>query len=95
MIIVTFRATSMRPLSARRTLSRRTQLATWGSPGWPRARGRPLLALDNALCTPHLGYVTLDEWEVQFSDVFDQINSYGARAPINVVNPEVLTPWVG
>jgi phosphoglycerate dehydrogenase-like enzyme len=50
----------------------------------------PLLTLDNALCTPHLGYVTLDEWELQFADIFDQINAYSAGTPINVVNPQVL-----
>jgi len=50
----------------------------------------PLLALDNVICTPHIGYVTRDEWEVQFSDVFDQINAFAAGEPINVVNPEVL-----
>ena len=47
----------------------------------------PLLALDNAICTPHLGYVTRDEYEVQFSEIFDQILAYAAGAPINVVNP--------
>jgi D-3-phosphoglycerate dehydrogenase len=50
----------------------------------------PLLKLPNALCTPHLGYVTRDEYEVQFADVFDQITAYAAGAPVNVVNPEVL-----
>ncbi|HEV3353205.1 MAG TPA: D-2-hydroxyacid dehydrogenase family protein [Acidimicrobiales bacterium] len=50
----------------------------------------PLLQLDNVVCTPHIGYVTRDEWEVQFFDVFDQINAYAAGAPINVVNPDVL-----
>jgi D-3-phosphoglycerate dehydrogenase len=49
-----------------------------------------LLAMDNVVCTPHIGYVTRDEWELQFSDVFDQINAYAAGTPINVVNPEVL-----
>ncbi|MBV8305306.1 MAG: D-2-hydroxyacid dehydrogenase family protein, partial [Acidimicrobiia bacterium] len=49
-----------------------------------------LLQLDNVVCTPHIGYVTRDEWEVQFSDVFDQINAYTAGTPTNVVNPEVL-----
>jgi D-3-phosphoglycerate dehydrogenase len=53
-------------------------------------RGHPLLVLDNALCTPHIGYVTRDEWEVQFSDVFDQINAFAAGNPINVVNPDVF-----
>ena len=50
----------------------------------------PLLAMDNVVCTPHLGYVTRDEYEVQFSDVFDQIVAYAAGRPINVVNPSVL-----
>ncbi len=52
--------------------------------------GDPLLQLDNAICTPHLGYVTREEWELQFSTVFDQINAFAAGAPTNVVNPEVL-----
>ncbi len=46
--------------------------------------------MDNVICTPHIGYVTTDEWELQFSDIFDQINAYAAGRPINVVNPEVL-----
>jgi len=50
----------------------------------------PLLKMPNVICTPHIGYVTRDEFEVQFSDVFDQINAYAAGTPINVINPEVL-----
>ena len=50
----------------------------------------PLFARDNVVCTPHIGYVTRDEYEIQFSDVFDQIVSYAAGKPINVVNPGVL-----
>jgi D-3-phosphoglycerate dehydrogenase len=50
----------------------------------------PLLQMGNVVCTPHIGYVTRDEWEVQFSDVFDQINAYAAGKPTNVVNAEVL-----
>ena len=50
----------------------------------------PLLALDNVVCTPHIGYVTRDEYEIQFSDIFDQIIAYVAGTPINVVNPAVL-----
>lgn len=51
----------------------------------------PLLTLDNVVCTPHIGYVTRDEWELQFGDIFDQIAAYAAGAPTNVVNPGVLT----
>src|SRR5437867_1013250 len=50
----------------------------------------PLLAIENVVCTPHIGYLTRDEYELQFSDVFDQIVAYAAGAPINVVNPSVL-----
>lgn len=55
-----------------------------------RAHRHPLLTLGNALCTPHIGYVTRDEWEVQFSDIFDQINAFDAGQPVNVVNPGAL-----
>ena len=50
----------------------------------------PLLAMDNVVCTPHLGYVTRDEYELQFSDIFDQINAFAAGRPINVVNPQAI-----
>ena len=54
-------------------------------------RNHPLLTLPNALCTPHIGYVTEEEYDLQFSDIFDQIVAYSAGHPINVVNPDVLT----
>jgi len=54
------------------------------------AAGHPLLTMDNVVCTPHIGYVTRDEYEIQFSDIFDQINAYVAGHPINVVNPQVF-----
>jgi D-3-phosphoglycerate dehydrogenase len=50
----------------------------------------PLLQMDNVVCTPHIGYVSRDEYEIQFADIFDQIVAYAAGAPINVVNPEAL-----
>jgi D-3-phosphoglycerate dehydrogenase / 2-oxoglutarate reductase len=50
----------------------------------------PLLLMDNVVCTPHVGYVSRDEYEIQFADIFDQIVAYAAGAPTNVVNPEVL-----
>ncbi|MET4698258.1 D-3-phosphoglycerate dehydrogenase [Constrictibacter sp. MBR-5] len=50
----------------------------------------PLLAMDNVICTPHIGYVTREEYDIQFTDIFDQINAYAAGAPINVINPEAL-----
>jgi D-3-phosphoglycerate dehydrogenase len=50
----------------------------------------PLLTMDTVVCTPHIGYVTRDEWELQFADVFAQIIAYAEGQPTNVVNPEVL-----
>ncbi len=50
----------------------------------------PLLRMDNVVCTPHIGYVSREEYELQFADIFDQITAYAAGAPINVVNPDVL-----
>jgi len=50
----------------------------------------PLLAMPNVVCTPHIGYVSRDEYEVQFSDIFDQINAFVAGKPINMVNPDAL-----
>jgi D-3-phosphoglycerate dehydrogenase len=52
----------------------------------------PLLEMDNVVCTPHIGYVTREEYEIQFSDIFDQILAYVAGHPTNVVNPEALHP---
>jgi D-3-phosphoglycerate dehydrogenase / 2-oxoglutarate reductase len=46
--------------------------------------------MENVVCTPHIGYVTRDEYEIQFSDIFDQTVAYAAGTPINVVNPQVL-----
>jgi D-3-phosphoglycerate dehydrogenase len=50
----------------------------------------PLLNMPNVVCTPHLGYVTHEEYETQFIDIFGQIVAYCAGTPTNVVNPQVL-----
>ena len=55
-----------------------------------RDPAHPLLALDNVVCTPHIGYVTRDEYEIQFTDIFEQILAYATGTPINVVNPSVV-----
>ena len=49
----------------------------------------PLLCHPNVLPTPHIGYVTEDEFDLQFADIFDQINAYASGAPIHMINPEV------
>jgi len=55
-----------------------------------RDSANPLFALDNVVCTPHIGYVTRDEYELQFTEIFDQILAYAAGTPIHVVNPRAL-----
>ncbi|MEM9248125.1 MAG: D-2-hydroxyacid dehydrogenase family protein [Pseudomonadota bacterium] len=52
----------------------------------------PLLTHPNVLPTPHIGYVTEDEFDLQFNDIFDQVNAFADGAPIHMINPEV---WHG
>lgn len=54
-----------------------------------RDTSHPLLTHPNVLPTPHLGYVTEDEFDLQFTDIFEQVNAYGDGAPIHMINPEV------
>lgn len=48
-----------------------------------------LVTHPNVLATPHIGYVTEDEFDLQFSDIFDQINAFAVGAPIHMINPDV------
>ena len=43
----------------------------------------------NVVRTPHIGYVTVDEWDIQFTDIIDHILAFEPDDPINVINPEV------
>lgn len=49
----------------------------------------PLLSMPNVVCTPHIGYVSQEEYETQFSDIFDQIVAFDHGDPIHMINPEV------
>lgn len=50
----------------------------------------PLLTHPRILCTPHLGYVEKNGYELYFGDAFDNVNSFFAGAPTPLANPEVL-----
>lgn len=50
----------------------------------------PLANHPNVIATPHIGFVTEDELDMQFADIYDQINAYAAGSPIHVINPEAL-----
>jgi D-3-phosphoglycerate dehydrogenase / 2-oxoglutarate reductase len=54
-------------------------------------KANPLLNMPNVICTPHLGYVTREEYETQFVDIFDQVLAYAEGKPINVINTEALS----
>ncbi len=49
----------------------------------------PLIHHPRVIATPHIGYVTREELDLQFGDIFDQINAYAAGEPIHMVNPQV------
>lgn len=50
----------------------------------------PLIHHPNMIATPHVGYVTEDELELQFSDIYDQILAFDTGQPINMINTEAL-----
>ncbi len=50
----------------------------------------PLLNMDNALCTPHLGYVARENYESYYGTAIDQIVAFAQGKPINVANPGAL-----
>ncbi len=50
----------------------------------------PLATHPNLIATPHIGFVTEDEFELQFSDIFDQVVAFENGAPIHMINPSVL-----
>ncbi len=52
----------------------------------------PLLNRDNVLCTPHIGYVERDNYELYLGTAFDNVLAYDAGRPVNLANPDVLAP---
>lgn len=49
----------------------------------------PLLSHPRLIGTPHIGFVTEDEFNLQFSDIFEQVAAYAQSVPIHMINPEV------
>ena len=56
----------------------------------PILQGQPLLRLENAVCTPHIGYVEQDSYEQYFDAAFDNVLNFIDGKPSNLVNPEAL-----
>jgi D-3-phosphoglycerate dehydrogenase len=56
----------------------------------PILQGHLLLRLENAVCTPHIGYVELDSYELLFRTAFENVVNFVEGRPTNIVNPEAL-----
>jgi D-3-phosphoglycerate dehydrogenase len=56
----------------------------------PILQGHPLLRLENAVCTPHLGYVEQDSYELYFEAAFDNVLNFMRGEPSHIVNPDAL-----
>ncbi|NRF68769.1 D-2-hydroxyacid dehydrogenase family protein [Aquincola sp. S2] len=56
----------------------------------PILQGHPLLRLENAVCTPHIGYVEQDSYELYFGAAFDNVVNFIRNEPTNLLNPDAL-----
>ncbi len=56
----------------------------------PILQGHPLLRLENAVCTPHIGYVEQQSYELYFGAAFDNVVAFAQGRPTGIVNPEAL-----
>ncbi len=56
----------------------------------PILQGHALLRLENCICTPHIGYVEQNNYEIYFGSAFDNVINFINGSPTNIVNPEVL-----
>jgi len=54
----------------------------------PPLQGHALLRLENCICTPHIGYVEQDSYELYFGQAFDNVVNFLQGDPTNIVNPE-------
>jgi D-3-phosphoglycerate dehydrogenase len=56
----------------------------------PILQGHPLLRLENAVCTPHIGYVEQESYEMYFGAAFDNVVNFINQNPTNIINPDAL-----
>ena len=56
----------------------------------PILQGHPLLRMENAICSPHIGYVEQDSYELYFRSAFENVINFIEQRPSNIVNPEAL-----
>ena len=56
----------------------------------PILQGHALLRLENCICTPHIGYVEQESYELYFGTAFDNVVNFIKGTPTNIVNPGAL-----
>ena len=56
----------------------------------PILQGHALLRLENCICTPHIGFVEQDSYELYFSAAFDNVVNFLQGQPTHIVNPDAL-----
>lgn len=56
----------------------------------PILQGHALLRLENCICTPHIGHVDQESYELYFSAAFDDVVNFIRNTPTNLVNPQAL-----
>jgi D-3-phosphoglycerate dehydrogenase len=56
----------------------------------PILQGHALLRLENCICTPHIGYVEQDSYEMYFGAAFENVVNFIKGRPTNIVNPGAL-----
>ncbi len=56
----------------------------------PILQGHALLRIENCICTPHIGYVEQESYEMYFGAAFDNVINFIKGTPTNIVNPGAL-----
>jgi D-3-phosphoglycerate dehydrogenase len=56
----------------------------------PILQGHALLRLENCICTPHIGYVEQNSYEMYFGGAFENVTNFIKGTPTNIINPGAL-----
>ena len=56
----------------------------------PILQGHSLLRIENCICTPHIGYVEQESYELYFGTAFENVTNFINGTPTNICNPEAL-----
>ena len=56
----------------------------------PILQGHALLRLENCICTPHIGYVEQNSYEMYYGGAFENVINFIKGTPTNIINPGAL-----